>query len=240
MDVKEEKLLGNKVFEHWYYVSKGRALLAMLRSVDVSQIVDIGAGSGVFAKMLIAAGKCQRAICVDPAYTSETDEWYRRGAIQYVRAIDKIAPSLVLFMDVLEHVDDDVALVRQYTENLPHPGKVLVTVPAYNFLWSGHDEFLGHRRRYTLAGLENRLKMANLKIIRSRYYFATLLPIAMLIRTVNRRRIKSGSAKAASMLREYPTVLNKILTRIQDFERLCILPFNRFAGLSIFCLAEKR
>jgi hypothetical protein len=240
MDVKEELILGDKALAHWYYVAKGRALLAMLKSIKVPEIVDVGAGSGVFSKVLIEAGTCQRAICVDPAYPNEREEWYLGRAIHFVRSIDTVTQSLVLLMDVLEHVDDDVGLIRQYTHCLPRAGKVLVTVPAFGFLWSGHDVFLGHRQRYTLLAIEKKLQMANLKVLRSQYFFGMLFPVVTLVRTVNRWLLESGSSEADSMLKNYPPIVNKILMYIHDFERQFLFPINRFAGLSIFCLAEKR
>ena len=240
MDVKEELILGDKAPTHWYYVAKGRALLAMLKSIKVPEIVDVGAGSGIFSKILLEAGKCRSAICVDPAYADQREEWYLGRSIRFVQSIDNLTQSLVLLMDVLEHVNDDVGLIRQYTGCMPHAGKVLVTVPAFDFLWSGHDVFLGHRRRYTLLTIEKKLQMANLKILRSQYFFGTLFPIVALVRTVNRWQLESGSSKSESMLKKYPPMLNKILTYIHDFERLFLFPINRFAGLSIFCLAEKR
>ena len=240
MDVKEELILGDKALTHWYYIAKGRALVAMLKSIKVPEIVDVGAGSGVFSKILIEAGICRSAICVDPAYPDEREELYLGRSIHFVRSIDTVTQSLILIMDVLEHLDDDVGLIRQYSEYMPHGGKILVTVPAFGFLWSGHDVFLEHRRRYTLLTIEKRLQMANLKVLRSRYFFGTLFPIVTLVRIVNRWQLESGSSKAESMLNNYPPIVNKILTYIHDFERLFLFPFNRFAGLSIFCLAEKR
>ena len=240
MDVKEELILGDKALTHWYYIAKGRALVAMLKSIKVPEIVDVGAGSGVFSKILVEAGICRSAICVDPAYPDEREELYLGRSIHFVRSIDAVTQSLILIMDVLEHVDDDVGLIRQYAEYMPCGGKILVTVPAFDFLWSGHDVFLEHRRRYTLLTIEKRLQMANLKVLRSQYFFGTLFPIVTFVRTVIRWQLESGSSKAESMLKNYPPLLNKILTYIHDFERLFLFPFNRFAGLSIFCLAEKR
>ena len=52
-----------------------------------------------------------------------------------------------MIADVLEHVDDDLALLRQYAAKLGEGGRIVITVPAFSFLWSGHDVFLEHRRR---------------------------------------------------------------------------------------------
>ena len=62
-------------------------------------------------------------------------------------------------MDVLEHVDNDAGLVRHYATKVPSGAHFLVTVPAFRFLWSGHDVFLEHKRRYTLAEIEQTMRM---------------------------------------------------------------------------------
>jgi hypothetical protein len=240
MDVKEASILGDKAISHWYYVAKGRALIDMLKSINVPEVLDVGAGSGVFTKILIQAGICQSAICVDPAYREESVEYHLGRPIRFVRSIENVNPSLVLIMNVLEHVDNDMGLLRQYSESMSAGGKVLVTVPAFKFLWSGHDVFLGHLRRYTMPEIERKMRMSGLSILSSRYFFGTLLPLAALVRINNRHRQASGSCKAASMLKKYPPKLNKLLTYIHDVERRFLFPFNRIAGLTIFCLAEKR
>jgi 2-polyprenyl-3-methyl-5-hydroxy-6-metoxy-1,4-benzoquinol methylase len=240
MDVKEASILCDKAISHWYYVAKGRALIDMLKSITVPEVLDVGAGSGVFAKILIEAGICQRAICVDIAYHEESVKYHLGRPIRFVRSNEHVTPSLVLIMDVLEHVEDDIGLLRQYSESMSAGGKVLITVPAFKFLWSGHDVFLQHLRRYTLPQIERRMQMAGLSILDSRYFFGMLLPLVALVRMNNRRRQASGSSKAASMLKKYPPKLNKLLTGIHDVERQFLFPFNRIAGLTIFCLAEKR
>ena len=62
--------------------------------------------------------------------------------------------DLLLYMDVLEHVDDDLGLLTAYLDQLERGGRVLITVPAFDFLWSNHDIFLEHKRRYTLKQVE--------------------------------------------------------------------------------------
>jgi SAM-dependent methyltransferase len=240
MDVKEESILGDDATNHWYYRSKFKALLDILKPIALTDVLDVGAGSGVFSKMMIRAGKCERAVCLDPAYPCDRVELYHGHSIRFVRSIDRVNQSLVLMMDVLEHVEDDVRLVRHYLESMPSGGKVLVTVPAFGFLWSGHDVFLGHRRRYTLFSIESRLQAAGLVILRSRFFFGALFPVVFLMRLASRWQSEHSIHDARSALRRYPPLINRTLTYIHDCERVLLFPFNRFAGLSIFCLAEKR
>jgi len=240
MDVKEEDILGPELARHWYYVSKGRALQSFLRDIRGRDLLDVGAGSGVFSRQLLAAGVCERATCVDPAYAEEHTESHNGHEIAFVRRVDRPSQELVLMMDVLEHVDDDVGLLRQYSETLPADGWVLITVPAFQFLWSGHDIFLEHRRRYTRRQIEDVVARAGLTVVRSRYFFGLLFPVAAAIRLYAARRLKKQGPEPKSDLRKAPALLNKVLTLLHDVERATLFRFNIFAGLTVFCLARRK
>jgi len=119
MDVKEEEILGPDISTHWYYVSKGRALRALLGSRHFEVILDVSAGSGVFSRLLLEAGVCRKATCVDPAYSDEHLERHNGHAISFRCSVARPTQDLILLMDVLEHVEDDIGLLRDYTRHLP-------------------------------------------------------------------------------------------------------------------------
>jgi 2-polyprenyl-3-methyl-5-hydroxy-6-metoxy-1,4-benzoquinol methylase len=239
MDLKEEQILGPMAASHWYYVSKGRALRATLGTIRVPEVLDVGAGSGVFPRQLLDAGIARRAVCLDPGYAEERTERHNGREIAFVRSVENVPQRLVLMMDVLEHVDDDLDLLRGYAERMPAGGWLVVTVPAFQFLWSGHDIYLEHRRRYTRGDLETVVRAAGLEVVRSRYFFGFLFPAVAAMRLRNRRRLKTGNIEAESALKSYPTFVNALLTRIHDAERATLFRFNRLAGLSVFCLARR-
>src|SRR5688572_32427774 len=76
MDVKEQDILGDGIEKHWYYVAKGNALLQFLDGYSAREILDVGAGSGFFSKRLLCAGFCERATCIDTAYSVERAEMH--------------------------------------------------------------------------------------------------------------------------------------------------------------------
>src|SRR4051812_25318096 len=92
--------------------------------------------------------------------------------------------------------------------------RLLVTVPAFQFLWSGHDVFLEHKRRYTLASLHSTIESAGLEIIRSRYFFGVLLPVVGAGRLWGRLRLGSAGYGPRSDLRLHSRLTNSLLTRI--------------------------
>lgn len=239
LDLKEGVVLGLDPAAHWYYVSKGHMLRALLPRRSFSTLLDVGAGSGVFARQLLAAGVCERAVCVDVNYETEWVEEQDGRKIRFLKNVRDPTADLVLMIDVLEHVDDAEGLLRRYTANLSPGTLVLVTVPAFQLLWSGHDEFLGHRRRYTLRGLEELMAAAGLQTLAGRYYFALILPVAAALRLMERIYPPGAKPVPKSALRACPAWQNKLLIALHALERASLFKRNRVAGLTVVCLAQK-
>lgn len=144
--------------------------------------------------------------------------------------------ALVLERDVAHHV----AFIRACTDHMPRGSMVLVTVPAFQFLWSGHDVFLGHKRRYTRASLHRAIDEAGLKVIRSRYFFSILLPVVCAIRLGGRLRLASSGLTPRSDLRVHSRWTNALLMALHELERHTLFHINQLAGLIVFCLAKRR
>ncbi|MGH1455449.1 MAG: class I SAM-dependent methyltransferase [Alphaproteobacteria bacterium] len=240
MDLKEEDILGDKIHDHWYYVSKGKAMREFLDNITVDEVLDVGAGSGIFSRQLLDHNVAQSAVCVDPNYAVETEEDQKGKPIKFVKSIDKTTQNLVLMMDVLEHVPDDVALLKEYADTMEKGGKVLITVPAFQFMWSGHDVFLEHYRRYTIDMMENTIKGAGLSPVKSRYFFGSLFPAVAAIRLTKKALVEKGTLDAKSELKLYPDWLNSALIGVHNIERKTLFKFNKLCGLSVFCLCEKK
>jgi SAM-dependent methyltransferase len=234
MDVKELSQISGPPERHWYYAAKFDLLAATVRDFKVRRIVDIGAGSGVFARLLLERTDCEDALCVDPAYEREYDEEVNGKTLRFRHAYRGDPVDLVLFMDVLEHVDDDIALLREVTAGLPANTAVFITVPAFNFLWSAHDVFLDHRRRYNSAMLANTISGAGLHRVWMRYFYAAIFPLVAVIRLLTRGR----PAKEGSDLRPAPALVNSLLIAMLKLERKLIMPANRIAGVSLVALAR--
>jgi len=234
MDLKEEDILGDSIAQHWYYVAKGRALRQFLGGIRAPEVLDVGAGSGVFSRLLLAHDVCGSAVCVDPNYPSERSDTHGGKPIRFVRSIERTTQKLLLMMDVLEHTSDDVGLLRSYTATMPPEASVMITVPAFQFLWSGHDVFLEHHRRYTIQAIEDVVRRAGLEVMRSRYFFGALFPLVAFARVLKRSRNDAPKSE----LQVYPHWLNATLISIHDLERVSLFRLNRAFGLSVFCLCR--
>jgi 2-polyprenyl-3-methyl-5-hydroxy-6-metoxy-1,4-benzoquinol methylase len=232
MDLKEEDILGSDIGRHWYYQSKAAALRRMVGGLRPQRLLDVGAGSGFFSRHLLANG-AQSALCVDVGYERTWDEMVGGKPVLYRRDCEATDCDLVLMMDVLEHVDNDAGLVSHYATKVPSGAHFLVTVPAFRFLWSGHDVFLEHKRRYTLAEIEQTMRTAGLDVVRGAYFFGAVFPLAAAIRLATR-----NDPTPRSTLKKHDALTNGLLAAACALE-LPLFPINRLAGLSAFVLAKK-
>lgn len=133
---------------------------------------------------------------------------------------------------MLEHVADDAAAVAEFRRVLRPGGSAVVSVPAYPWLWSGHDVAQGHRRRYTKRTLEALLRGGGFRVRRLGHFNAFLLPGAVALRLFRR----SG---AQSDLRRAPSPLNALLLRALRAERKRVLAGGFPFGLSVFAVSDR-
>jgi hypothetical protein len=178
---------------------------------------------------LLERTKCEEATCVDPAYEQDHDEIVNGKVLRFRRGYDARDFDLILLMDVLEHVDDDVGLLKDVVASVSPGTPVFITVPAFGFLWSAHDVFLEHRRRYSAAMLDRTMTNAGVKVDRIRYFYLTIFPIALLVRLLTRER----DPDKGSDLRPAPAAVGWLLKRFLKAERQLVFPINRLAGLSV-------
>ena len=236
MDLKEEQILGDAIADHWYYSSKANAVRQLVGDTP-GRILDIGAGSGFFSKHLLEYTNASEACCVDIAYQEESSTEHAGKPLAYWRSCGEYQADLLLYMDVLEHVDDDLGLLTMALDQLDSGGRILITVPAFALLWSNHDIFLEHKRRYTLSQVETLIANAGLELERGCYYFGAVFPVAAGIRLSERLRgIKAD--KPASQLKQHSPLVNSILAGLCRLERPFFL-FNRLGGLSVCVVARK-
>ena len=151
------------------------------------------------------------ATCVDTGYSRDRDEQHSGKPISFRRTITTSNADLVLAMDVIEHVADDRGLIRAYQRLVPRGTKFIFSVPAFNFLWSGHDVFLEHYRRYTLRSLCTAISDSGLEVDWAHYYFATVFPLAATIRLME--RLKGVDArKPKSQLQKHSKIVDAALS----------------------------
>lgn len=173
---------------HWWFVGRRRLVTNLMKRVHVrGRILDLGCGTGGVLQHLGVFGD---AIGLDPA--PEAAKYCGRRNVPMVVGSGMDLPfadasfDAVLALDVIEHVPDDVALLREAQRILRPGGVLVVTVPALPWLWSAHDDVNHHYRRYTLDTLRQSLQHGGFRPRRISYYNAILLPLAIARKFVNR------------------------------------------------------
>ena len=239
MDLLETDILGDEIGNHWYYAAKASSLGRVIDGIDASTALDVGAGSGFFAEELLRRTRVHTVDCVDTAFEADRVDTGPHGTVRRFRALDDatVEADVALLMDVLEHVEDDVGLAADTAAHVRPGGHLFVTVPAFQSLWSDHDVFLGHVRRYRLPEVEAVLRRAELQVVRGFYFYGAVLPLAAATRLASRSRASDG-AEPKSSLRTHSRPVNAALRAVCRAETR-IQERNRIAGLTAAVLARR-
>ena len=237
MDLKEIETSEIDPDKHWYYQSKAGAMLQLVNGLEFDSILDVGAGSGFFSKYVLQNTTAIEATCIDTGYTEEITDFIAEKKQHFCRTVASSEAQLVLMMDVVEHIEDDISFIQNYVEKCPSGATFLVSVPAFNFLWSEHDVFLEHYRRYTIKSLRKVLESAGLEVTHSQYFFGAVFIIPMVIRLL-KKLLPTQTQEAKSQMRNHSFIVNYILHLACKAE-IPLMRSNKLAGLSVFCLARK-
>jgi len=232
MDLKETGRVDPNKF--WYYVHKGNFIVEQTLQIrkGISVLFDVGAGSGYFASKFKELDPKIEAFCIDPFY-SQTDLGLKHGMNFVLKSPQEQADTL-LFIDVLEHVEDDEKLLKDYLDKSTEDALFIISVPAFQSLWSNHDVYLEHFRRYRIQDLRNLLRKVGLKEVHSTYIFGSLFPVIWFIRQVRKRASKQ---EVDSDLKENSRITNMILLAVLKCEKFLLV--NKFFGTSALIIAKK-
>ncbi len=227
---------------HWWFTGRRRIVAGVIRRLHLpaqARILDAGCGTGGNLPMLAGFGELTGA-----EFAAEAAVLARaRGVCEVMRAslpnempFTAMQFQLVTLLDVLEHIDDDRASL-QTLENLLIPGgHLLITVPAFPFLWGPHDESHHHKRRYRAAGLRALITEAGLDVQWLSYYNSSLFPAVAAVRLLH-RLLPTG--EAGNELALPPAPINVLLENLFAAEGHLLgrltLPF----GVSLIALARK-
>jgi SAM-dependent methyltransferase len=174
---------------HWWFLARRRILMRLLERMYPDgglAVADVGCGTGGMALPLARLGS---VTAVDDAEAAR--EYCRRRGLERVLSTAEWERQgerydLITAFDVVEHVRDDVAFLADLHARLRSGGTLVVTVPAYRFLWSPFDEMNHHQRRYARGELRRRLGAAGFRIRRITYFNSALFPAVAAVRLVER------------------------------------------------------
>jgi SAM-dependent methyltransferase len=227
---------------HPWEVARARFFTELARRVlpPGGRVLDVGAGDAYVGRMLAAQGV---TVAVwDRDYTDAERAALASENIEAVRTRPDGPFDVALMLDVLEHVDDDAALLADVLALLPRGGKVIVSVPAWPSLMSLHDMRLRHRRRYTPRACRRLLGAAGVQILESGGLFHALLPPRALGIALSNRLLVEGPAGADAWRARgaVDTVVQLALRADNLLSRAFARVRLDVPGLSFFALGEKR
>ncbi|HEV2837592.1 MAG TPA: class I SAM-dependent methyltransferase [Pyrinomonadaceae bacterium] len=228
---------------HWWYVGRRRIIQTLVERICTSlntpnpRILDVGCGTGGNLKVLSAYG---RAEGVD--ISSQAVEFCRERGLDSVKLgaaeqlpYENSSFELVTALDVVEHLDDDVAGLREMRRVLRPDGRLLLFVPAFMFLWGVQDDVSNHRRRYTLPGLLKAVEAAGFSAEWASYANISFFVPVLVVRSVMRWL----GLRAATEYGINISVMNGPFSWLFAAERFILkrrrIPF----GVSAVCIARR-
>jgi SAM-dependent methyltransferase len=226
---------------HWWYRGRRNVLERVIADLHLparARILDAGCGSGRNMVELARHGTVTGVELSDTSVCLARE----RGAGEVVEGSVLEMPfeadsfDLAASLDVIEHLDDDLAALRELRRVMAPGGSLLVTVPAYQWLWSGHDEINHHHRRYTRRTLQRAAEQAGWEQARTTYFNSLLLPAAIVLRVLDRVN-RAKTTETSLDLWVPPEPLNWLLERPLTLEAALIARGGRIpAGLSLLAV----
>lgn len=167
---------------HPWFVARSDLFLSLIPSNKNSSILDFGCGSGGFLKRLNNSGYMD----LSGVEVSEIKTTSASDCFAITKTIQKRKYDVILMMDVLEHIENDSAILREIKSHLKPDGILLLSVPAYQFLWSNHDILNMHYRRYNRNSLQKVIEEAKFKTQFMTSWNSTFFPIIAASRLIFR------------------------------------------------------
>jgi SAM-dependent methyltransferase len=225
---------------HWWYRGRRRVLeraIARLALPTPTRILDAGCGSGRNMLDLTRYGTVSGIELSDTsvalARARNVGEVIEGSILDMPFAADSF--DLAVCLDVIEHLQDDRGALRELRRVLSPGGSLVVTVPAYQWLWSGHDEINHHHRRYNRHTLLDAAHDAGWSCAGATYFNSLLLPVAIALRALD--RVHTKTTESSLDLWVPPAPLNWLLQQPLNLEAAAIGRQRHIpAGLSLLAI----
>lgn len=229
---------------HWWFRGRRLVVANWIASAGLppkASILDAGCGTGANATVLSQHG------IIDGLDANTHALAYSKQLNHYRNLYHDTLPNLVnvpqseyemaVMLDVLEHIEQDGLALKTMHQLLKPGGYLLLTVPAFPFLWSHHDQVLHHKRRYHRTTLNTLLQKAGFETIHTSYFNTLLLPIAILQRFLIARFRTTNNQNYNPVA--IPKYGNELLYKIMRLEQKTPL-FRNLPGLSLIALARTK
>ena len=225
---------------HWWYRARRDVIAALIRRHALppkdGKLLEVGCGTGHNLPMLETFGTVD-AIEIDEAARGLAEKRLGRpvhgSRLPELPGIAEGHYDLIGAFDVIEHIDDDTAAVASLARRLKPGGKLVVTVPAHQWMWSAHDVVNHHQRRYSKARLKALIDGSPLKLEKIGYFNSLLFPLAVGARLAGKVAGKDSSDDTLP-----PRPMNWAFEKIFGLERYLVGRLPLPPGLSLFAVAS--
>jgi SAM-dependent methyltransferase len=226
---------------HWWFRGRRKLIWALLGLADLPpspRLLDAGCGTG---RNLVEFGGLGPATGMDPS--EEAVAYCRKRGLANVRCgvleslpFEAGSFDVLLACDVLEHVYEDSVALNELFRVADRGATLVVTAPAYRWMWTEHDVQLHHFRRYTLGQLKRRVSVAGWRTLHATYFNSILLPGIAAARVASRLSPRRGHTD----LDRTPGSLNGLLERPLSLEAGMVSRGVRLpAGVSVALVCKK-
>ncbi|MCX7626501.1 MAG: class I SAM-dependent methyltransferase [Candidatus Sumerlaeaceae bacterium] len=248
MNIEEYHKMRALESTYWWFQARRKIILSLFSEVISSyqaanrlRIVDIGCGTGMMMEDLAQFGEVTGLDFSPIALTY----CRQRGLQKLIRADVEQIPlcsdcaDILTAFDLVEHVENDRALLQEMFRILKPSGYAFITVPAHKKLWSMHDVALHHKRRYEKKEFESLVRDAGFAIERYSYIMMSIYPMAALFRKAKRAFVRESTAPPHTDEFPLPQSVNAALLTLVSAERHLLRRWNLPFGLSLFAIVRK-
>jgi len=222
---------------HWWWRARTEFIVETLKRYQPPQgwgnILDVGCGDALFFERLSQFGSVE-GIEPDAEAINSSNRYFRQI---YNQPFDSnFRPgkrySLILMLDVIEHLADPAAALEHLTTLLEPAGLVIATVPAFRILWTNHDLLNHHVERYTKSALDQLLQQSGLRVLESRYFYHWTFGAKLVVRAYERM---THAAPAPASVPSH--VLNEFFYWLSRLEQKTLSQLQMPFGSSLMAIA---
>ena len=227
---------------HWWYRTRRDILDQLLAAASVppgARLLDVGCGTGGSSLVLSKYGEAVGLDLSQQSFAVSLDRPYAHrvvGSAEVLPFGDRTF-DVVCALDVIEHLDDDVAAARDIHRVLKPGGFAVIFVPAFQILWGNNDDFSHHRRRYTKDTLRTTLQTAGFRVDPLGYFNMVLLLPLLAARLAER---VAPDRMHEIEYQESPSAMNEVLGALFSLELPLLRRSPLPVGSSAYCLAWKQ
>lgn len=246
MEKDEYKVMHDLEQSYWWFVGKQFLVKTFLKrfssdGLGHDKILDIGCGTGIILKLLENFG-----VAYGMELSSEAIRFLRQRGLNLIVRSDanQCLPfknntfSAITCFDVLEHIDRDITLLKEMARVCKPMGYIVITVPAFDILWSPHDVALHHKRRYTRKQMLENISKLSCTVIKVSYYNTILFLPILAVRKLKQFFSRNKHAQSDFFM-TLPNWLNTAMTLLFTAEIYCLRFFSFPFGVSLLLVLQK-